>query len=186
MRFKLDSPGKAKPASPCAQMSWKRIEPRLSSKEFSSRDQGRRAGELSRNFAMITGAHSIIYSRNPEVDRAFFGDVLKLTNVDVGHGWLIFGLPPAEVAVHPGGKNGLHEFYLMCDDVEAFVAQMKKKRINCGPVRNLGWGLLSELTLPGGGKLGVYQPRHARPKAMREKKTTTKKPTGKKSGKRQK
>jgi hypothetical protein len=119
---------------------------------------------------MIIGAHSIIYSKNPEADRAFLRDVLQLTNVEIGDGWLIFGLPPAEVAVHPSSKNDLHESYLMCDDVEAFVAQMKKSRIACGPVRNLGWGLLSQLTLPGGGKLGVYQPRHARPKAMSGKK----------------
>ena len=89
---------------------------------------------------MITGAHSIIYSKNPEADRAFLRDVLKLTNVDVGHGWLIFGLPPAEVAVHPSDKNDLHEFYLMCDDVEAFVAEMKKSRVACGPVQDMGWG----------------------------------------------
>jgi hypothetical protein len=123
---------------------------------------------------MITGAHSIIYSKNPEADRAFLRDVLKLTNVDVGHGWLIFGLPPAEVAVHPSSKNDLHEFYLMSDDVDTFVAQMKKSRIACGPVRNLGWGLLTQLTLPGGGKLGVYQPRHPRPKAMSVKKPAQK------------
>jgi hypothetical protein len=115
---------------------------------------------------MITGAHSIIYSRNPEADRAFLRDVLELTNVDVGEGWLIFGLPPAEVAVHPSDENDRHEFYLMCEDIKAFVAEMKKKRTSCGPVRDMGWGLLSQLTLPGGGKLGVYQPGHARPKAM--------------------
>ena len=115
---------------------------------------------------MITGAHSIIYSKNPEADRAFLRDVLQLPNVDVGDGWLIFGLPPAEVAVHPSDENDLHEFYLMCDDIEAFVAQMKKSGIACGPVDDQGWGLLSQLTLPGGGKLGVYQPRHARPEPM--------------------
>jgi hypothetical protein len=115
---------------------------------------------------MITGAHSIIYSTNAEADRAFFRDVLKLTNVDVGDGWLIFGLPPAEVAVHPSEKDDIHEFYLICDDVEAFVAEMEKKRIMCGPVQDMGWGLLTQLTLPGGGELGVYQPRHARPKPM--------------------
>ena len=115
---------------------------------------------------MITGAHSIIYSNDAEADRAFFRDVLNLTNVDVGQGWLIFGLPPAEVAVHPSDKNDVHEFYLMCDDVEAFSAEMEKKSVACGPVQDMGWGLLSELTLPGGGKLGVYQPRHARPKPM--------------------
>ena len=115
---------------------------------------------------MITGAHSIINSKNPDADRDFFRDVLNLTNVDVGEGWLIFGLPPAEVAVHPSDKNDVHEFYLMCDDVEAFSAEMEKKSVTCGPVQDMGWGLLSELSLPGGGKLGVYQPRHARPKPM--------------------
>ena len=83
---------------------------------------------------MITGAHSIIYSKNSEADRVFFRDVLKLTSVDVGDGWLIFGLPPAEVAVHPSDKNDIHDFYLMCDDVEAFVSDMKKHSIQCGPV----------------------------------------------------
>src|SRR5690242_4922316 len=116
---------------------------------------------------MIIGAHSIIYSTDPDADRAFLKDILKLTNVDVGGGWLIFGLPPAEVAVHPSAKNNVHEFYLMCDDVDAFVAQMKKHNINCGPLHNQGWGILTEITLPGGGKLGVYQPRHARPKTMK-------------------
>jgi hypothetical protein len=115
---------------------------------------------------MITGAHSIIYSTNAEADREFFRDVLKLTNVDVGEGWLIFGLPPAEVAVHPSDEDNLHEFYLMCDDVGAFAAEMEKKNITCGPVQDMGWGLLTQLTLPGGGKLGVYQPRHARPGPM--------------------
>ncbi|MEY2489080.1 MAG: hypothetical protein QOC70_1022 [Verrucomicrobiota bacterium] len=115
---------------------------------------------------MIIGAHSIIYSKNPEADRDFLRDVIRLPNVDVGHGWLIFGLPPAEVAVHPSDENNLHEFYLMCDDIEAFVAEMKTKDVACGTVQDMGWGLLSQLTLPGGGKLGVYQPRHARPKPM--------------------
>ena len=124
---------------------------------------------------MIIGAHSIIYSKNPDADRAFLRDVLKLPNVDVGGGWLIFGLPPAEVAVHPGDKNNVHEFYLMVDDVEALIAEMKKRNIACGPVHNQGWGLLTQITLPGGGKLGVYQPRHARPKAMSVKKTAAKK-----------
>ena len=115
---------------------------------------------------MIIGAHSIIYSTSPDGDRAFLRDVLKLTNVDVGDGWLIFGLPPAEVAVHPSDKNDVHEFYLMCDDVEALVAEMKKSDIACEPVQDQGWGLLTHLTLPGGGRLGIYQPRHARPKPM--------------------
>ncbi len=115
---------------------------------------------------MIIGAHSIIYSKSPAADRSFLREVLGLPHVDVGDGWLIFGLPPAEVAVHPSTKNDVHEFYLMCDDVERFIAAMKKHKIACGRVHNLGWGVLTQVTLPGGGKLGVYQPRHARPKPM--------------------
>lgn len=114
---------------------------------------------------MINGAHSIIYSTDPDADRAFLRDVLRLPNVEVGGGWLIFGLPPAEVAVHPSEKNDVHEFYLMCDDVKAFVVEMGKHRITCGPIQDQRWGLLTHVTLPGGGRLGVYQPRHARPPA---------------------
>lgn len=123
---------------------------------------------------MITGAHSIVYSKDPEADRAFLRDVLRLPHVDVGHGWLIFGLPPAEVAVHPSKKNDVHEFYLMCDDLAALIEEMQTRGIRCTPVENLGWGMLTKVTLPGGGKLGVYQPRHARPKPMqpRHKKRT--------------
>ena len=116
---------------------------------------------------MITGAHSIIYSTDAEADRAFLRDVLKLTHVDVGDGWLIFGLPPAEVAVHPSQKNDVHEFYFMCDDIEAFVAEMTRREIGCEPIQDQGYGLFTELKLPGGGKIGVYQPRHARPEPMR-------------------
>lgn len=105
----------------------------------------------------------MIYSDAPEADRAFLRDVLKLPNVDVGDGWLIFGLPPAEVAVHPSGENDVHELFLMCDDMEAFVAAMKEHGIPCGAIEDPGWGLLTRLNLPGGGKLGVYQPRHERP-----------------------
>lgn len=112
---------------------------------------------------VINGAHSIIFSTDPQADRAFFRDVLKLPHVDVGEGWLIFGLPPAEVAVHPAGENDAQGFYLMCADVEAFVAEMRGRGVATGPVRDEGWGLLTSLTLPGGGTLGVYQPRHARP-----------------------
>jgi hypothetical protein len=118
---------------------------------------------------MIIGAHSIVYSTRPDADRAFLRDVLKFPHVDVGEGWLIFGLPPAEVAVHPSDRNNLHEFYLMCDDVEDFVAEMKRQDVACAAVQNQGWGLLTHITLPGGGKLGIYQPRHARPKAMGQK-----------------
>ena len=112
---------------------------------------------------MINGAHSIVYSRDPAADRAFFQDVLQLPNVDVGGGWLIFGLPPAEVAVHPSEGSTEQELYLMCEDIQTFVAQMAAHQINCDEVSDEGWGLLSRITLPGGSRLGVYQPRHARP-----------------------
>ena len=115
---------------------------------------------------MITGAHSILYSKDSEADRAFLRDVLGMPHVDVGHGWLIFGLPPAEVAVHPAEENDVHELYLMCDDVDDFVARMEERGVECGAVQAMPWGRLTQLMLPGGGKLGVYQPRHARPKAM--------------------
>jgi hypothetical protein len=115
---------------------------------------------------MITGAHSIIYSKNPEADRAFLKDVLGLPHVDVGHGWLIFGLPPAEVAVHPSERNDVHEFYLICADVDAFAARVTARGLGCSPVRDMGWGRLTQVSLPGGGKLGVYEPRHARPKPV--------------------
>ncbi len=112
---------------------------------------------------MINGAHAIIYSTDPTADRAFFRDVLDLPNVDVGDGWLIFSLPPSEVALHPSEKNDVHELYLMCDDIEVFAAEMTARGVVCGAVRDQGWGLLTDIVLPGGGKLGVYQPRHARP-----------------------
>jgi hypothetical protein len=115
---------------------------------------------------MIIGAHSIIYSTNPDADRVFLRDVVGLTNVDVGGGWLIFGLPPSEVAVHPSEENDVQELYLMCDDVEAFVVEMASRGVVCGPLHDQGWGILTHVVLPGGGKLGVYQPRHARPAPM--------------------
>ena len=132
---------------------------------------------------MIIGAHSIIYSKRPEADRAFLLEVLGLPSVDVGGGWPIFGLPPAEVAVHPSDENDVHEFYLMCANIETFVKAMAAQDISCGPVQDQGWGLLTQVMLPGGGKLGVYQPRHARPKTMaapkrrsKEKSRTRKRP----------
>jgi len=112
---------------------------------------------------MIIGAHSIIYSTSSDADRAFLRDVLKLGSVDAGGGWLIFGLPPAELAIHPAEENEAHELYLMCDDVDAFVADMAAHGVACDPVQDQRWGRLTGLTLPGGGKLGVYQPQHARP-----------------------
>ncbi|HKP61899.1 MAG TPA: hypothetical protein VJV78_34445 [Polyangiales bacterium] len=114
---------------------------------------------------MIIGAHSIVSSSNPEADREFFRDILSLPNVDVGDGWLIFGLPPSEVAVHPADKNDSHELYLMCENVEAFISDMQARDVSVSDVHDEGWGLLTRVTLPGGGTIGVYEPRHARPDA---------------------
>jgi hypothetical protein len=115
---------------------------------------------------MIIGAHAVIYSTDAHADRAFLKDVLHLDGVDVGEGWLIFSLPPAELAVHPSQKNDIHELYLMCDDVQAFLAEMQEHGVSCGPVQEQPWGLLTQVTLPGGGTLGVYQPRHRRPEPV--------------------
>jgi hypothetical protein len=112
---------------------------------------------------MINGAHVILYSKDAEADRAFFKDVLKYPFADAGHGWLIFALPPAEVAMHPSDTNDKHELYLMCDDVHALIAEMKQKSVACSEVHEERWGSITRVTLPGGGKLGIYQPKHASP-----------------------
>jgi hypothetical protein len=112
---------------------------------------------------MIRGAHMIIYSEDAEADRAFFRDVLEYPYVDAGHDWLIFALPPAELAVHPAGSGDRQELYLMCDDVAAFVAQMAERGVACSALHTERWGILTRLTLPGGGTLGIYQPTHPSP-----------------------
>ncbi len=112
---------------------------------------------------MITGAHSIIYSCNPDADRAFLRDMFGFPHVDVGGGWLIFGLPPSEVAVHPSEKNDVHEFYLMCDDINALIAVLEDKGVTCSDVQEPSWGSVTTVRLPGGGKLGIYEPKHERP-----------------------
>lgn len=109
---------------------------------------------------MITGAHVIIYSEDAEADRNFFRKVLKFPHVDAGEGWLIFALPPAELAVHPAEENGAHELYLLCDDVRATVKAIKQKKVRCSAPVERGWGTIAMLTLPGGGKLGLYEPTH--------------------------
>ena len=109
---------------------------------------------------MVFGAHVIVYSRDAEADRAFLRDVLGLSAVDAGHGWLIFAMPPAEVAVHPAGENGRHELYWMCDDLKSEMASLKAKGIQCSKVKEERWGSITMLRLPGGGQIGLYQPRH--------------------------
>jgi catechol 2,3-dioxygenase-like lactoylglutathione lyase family enzyme len=109
---------------------------------------------------MIIGMHAVIYTRDAEADRAFFRDTLDFPFVDAGGGWLIFATPPAEVAMHPAEANGRHEVFLMCDDIDAQVANLAGKGIACGPVSDEGWGRLTAINLPGGGTLGLYEPRH--------------------------
>lgn len=112
---------------------------------------------------MINGAHVVIYSKDANADRAFLKDVLGLRSVDVGGGWLIFALPPAEVACHPAEENNQHEMFLMCDDLKATISELEAKGIQCGELHQQPWGVLTKIKLPGGGELGLYQPRHSRP-----------------------
>jgi catechol 2,3-dioxygenase-like lactoylglutathione lyase family enzyme len=109
---------------------------------------------------MIFGAHVIVYSKDAEADRAFLRDTLGFPFVDIGHGWLIFALPPAEVAVHPAGDNERHELYFMCDDLKAEIAALQAKGVSCSEVHEERWGSITRIALPGGGEIGLYQPKH--------------------------
>jgi catechol 2,3-dioxygenase-like lactoylglutathione lyase family enzyme len=111
---------------------------------------------------MINGAHVVIYSKDAEADRAFLRDVLGFRHVDVGHGWLIFALPEAEAAVHPSDSES-HALFLMCDDLDAEMQRLRGLSIACEEPTQQPWGRLTYIALPGGGGLGLYQPRHARP-----------------------
>jgi predicted enzyme related to lactoylglutathione lyase len=114
---------------------------------------------------MITGVHAIVFGPDAEAVRAFFRDVLALPWVDAGGGWPIFALPPAEIAAHPSeGGQVRHELYLMCDDVQATMAELEAKGVEfTRPVTDEGFGLMTALRLPGGGELALYEPRHASP-----------------------
>jgi catechol 2,3-dioxygenase-like lactoylglutathione lyase family enzyme len=112
---------------------------------------------------MIFGAHVIVYSNDAEADRAFFQDVLGFPAVDAGHGWLIFELPPAELAVHPAEEGVGHELYLMCTDLKAQMLALLEKGVSCSEVKQAGWGLVTRIGLPGGGEVGLYQPNHPSP-----------------------
>ena len=109
---------------------------------------------------MISGAHVIVYSKNAEADREFFRNVLGFKSVDAGHGWLIFALPPAEAAIHPSDGSGTHELYFMCDDLKAEIASLAKKGVKCSKVEEQRWGSITKMQLPGGGEVGLYQPKH--------------------------
>jgi catechol 2,3-dioxygenase-like lactoylglutathione lyase family enzyme len=109
---------------------------------------------------MISGAHVIIYSKDAEADRAFFRDVLGFPSVDAGHGWLIFGMPPAEAAFHPADDVGRHELYFMCDDLKTTMSALTKKGVAFLAVEEARWGSITKLRLPGGAEVGLYQPKH--------------------------
>ncbi len=112
---------------------------------------------------MINGAHIVIYTKDAEADRAFFRDVLKLSSVDAGHGWLIFALPPIEAAFHDSEKNDQHELYLMCDNIAATLKDLKSKSVKVSDISEQRWGKVAGFILPGGGKIGIYQPSHPSP-----------------------
>jgi catechol 2,3-dioxygenase-like lactoylglutathione lyase family enzyme len=111
---------------------------------------------------MITGLHSIIYAQDADKVRAFLRDVLGFKSVDAGHGWLIFAAPPAEIATHPVGQDEKphHELYLMCDDLKATMQELSDKGVQCGAITEARWGSITSIQLPGGGELGLYQPKH--------------------------
>ncbi|NUP31988.1 MAG: extradiol dioxygenase [Streptomycetaceae bacterium] len=112
---------------------------------------------------MINGAHLIIYTRDADADRAFFRDVLGYPSVDAGHGWLIFKAPPTELAMHPTEGAASFDLYLMCDDLAATIAELAAKDVETTkPVEDAGWGVVTAIRLPGGGEVGLYEPRHPR------------------------
>jgi catechol 2,3-dioxygenase-like lactoylglutathione lyase family enzyme len=109
---------------------------------------------------MIFGAHTVIYSQDATADRAFFRDILGFPCVDAGHDWLIFALPPSEMAVHPADANGGHELFLVCDDLATEIQALRDKGITCSDVEEARWGSVTKVRLPGGGEVGLYQPKH--------------------------
>ena len=109
---------------------------------------------------MISGAHIVLYSRDATADRAFLRDVLGFPSIDAGGGWLIFALPPAELGIHPSSENNRHELHFTCDDVKAEIAVLAKKGVRCSSLHEEEWGSLTMVSLPGGGEVGLYQPKH--------------------------
>jgi len=113
---------------------------------------------------MLTGAHALLFAEDAEAASAFLADALGLPSVDAGGGWLIFALPPAEVAVHPADGPPRHELYLMCDDIDATLDELRAKGVEVTQaVAEERWGRLARIAVPGLGDLGIYEPRHPRP-----------------------
>ena len=109
---------------------------------------------------MIFGAHIVLYSKDAEADRTFLRDALGFSSVDAGHGWLIFAMPPAEVAVHPAEENGRHELYLLSNDLKGEITALEAKGVHCSAVQKERWGSITLIKRPGGGSVGMYQPAH--------------------------
>ena len=112
---------------------------------------------------MISGSHVMIFSQDAEADRAFVRDILEVPCIDSGGGWLIFKLPPSELGFHGGERNDIHELYLICDDLDATIAQLQARGVAVGEIMTADWGRATAIPLPGGGKLGLYEARHKRP-----------------------
>lgn len=108
---------------------------------------------------MVFGAHLVLYSQDAEADRTFLAEKLGMKSVDAGHGWLIFALPPAEAAIHPAEVAGA-ELFLMCDDLEVEMESLVERGVTCSPIEEARWGAITRIPLPGGGQIGLYQPRH--------------------------
>lgn len=132
---------------------------------------------------MLTGAHIVVYSKNADADRAFFKDILGFRSVDAGHGWLIFAVPAAEIALHPDDENNKHEMYFVCNDIKTQVAMLKRKGAQIAELSEQQWGTLTRISLPGGGDIGLYEPKHAvtfnssLPKKTRQKLVPKKRPS---------
>jgi catechol 2,3-dioxygenase-like lactoylglutathione lyase family enzyme len=134
---------------------------------------GEDTGRTAKEESVITGAHFLLYTADPEADRAFFRDVLGFRGVDAGGGWLIFALPPAELAVHPTDGNFVQRhaeadllgavLYLMCDDLQATVTALRTRQVSCAEIGRAEWGLYTSVRLPSGGRIGLYQPTHPSP-----------------------
>ena len=110
--------------------------------------------------SVLTGVHIVVYSKDPDADRAFFKDTLGFRSVDAGRGWLIFAVPAAEVAFHPDNENNKHEMFFTCDDIEVQMADLRKKHVQVGETSEERWGTRTTISLPGGGTIGLYQPKH--------------------------
>ena len=122
---------------------------------------------------MIFGTHVVVYSKDATADRAFFREVLGYSSVDAGNGWLIFALPPAELAIHPAEAHARDELYFMCDDLKSEISALGEKGVRYSEVQEARWGSIIKIRLPGGGEVGLYQPKHPTAMARTSNRPTT-------------